>query len=181
VPELHPLELPADWNGAVQSSEQARNVLGDHMQASSAAVGVVKARYGSRFAALESFVARRAIRNLNGHRADGKLRIRFGRLPYRSGSFRRRCNGLCLRWQSTDGERCTRNGSTVLINSYDDQGNTKTQVLAGGQKLEYRRAQLSPGGRKEVSPETILTPNGLPTNVRYSEGSYMQSLPARPR
>jgi len=55
VPELHPLELPADWNGAVQSSEQARNVLGDHMQASSAAVGVVAARYGSRFAALESF------------------------------------------------------------------------------------------------------------------------------
>ena len=31
MPELHPLELPADWNGAVQSSEQARNVLGDHM------------------------------------------------------------------------------------------------------------------------------------------------------
>jgi hypothetical protein len=47
-----------------------------------------------------------------------------------------------------------------LINSYDDQGNIKTQVLAGGQKLECRRAQLRPAGRKEVSPETILTPNG---------------------
>jgi hypothetical protein len=116
---------PLTGMAQVQGSEQARNVLGDHMQASSAAVGVVEARYGSRFAALESFVARRAIRNLNGHRADGKLRIRFGRLPCRSGSFRRRCNGLCLRWQSTDDERCTRNGSTVLINSYDDQGKPK--------------------------------------------------------
>lgn len=76
---------------------------------------------------------------------------------------------------------CRDSGPPVLVNDYDEQGNIRTQTLADGGKFEYRYVQDTTILEKKMVPNLILAPNGLQTYIQFSDGSYRQSLPIRPR